>query len=182
MKYFKKLEGEKIYLAPMMVEDAPIFCKWLNDYKVTDGINKTKDVVTLENEIEYIETMNKKGAYAFSIVKKEGDILIGSCSFNKISFPNRCAEIGILIGEEENRGKGYGTDALKTLIDYGFNELCLHSIQLGVYDFNEKAIGCYKKIGFKETGRNREIRWYNGKWHDGITMDILENEFNKEKL
>ena len=177
--YFKKLEGEKIYLAPMMVEDAKIFCKWLNDNSVTDGLNKTKDVTTIENEIEYLENVNKKGEYAFSIVKKEDDTLIGSCSINEIDFPNRAGTVGILIGDEENRGKGYGTDTLKTLLNYGFNELCLHNIQLGVYSFNERAIACYKKVGFKEVGRNREVRFHNGKWYDGILMDILDREFNK---
>ena len=181
MKYFKKLEGKNIYLAPMMVEDAKIYCKWMNDSAVTDGLNKTKDVTTLENEIEYIEKVNKSGDYAFSIVKKENDELIGSCSFHQIDWPSRAATVGIQIGEEKERGKGYGQDVLKDLLDYGFNELGFHNIQLGVYSFNEQAIECYKKVGFKEVGRNREVRWHDGKWHDGITMDILEDEFNKKK-
>ena len=180
MKYFKKLEGEKIYLAPMMVEDAPIFCKWLNDASVTDGLNKTKDVITLENEIEYITEINKNRKYNFCIVKKENDEVIGTCALDKIDWPSRTTMLGIMIGEEENRGKGYGEDALRTLLDYGFNELNLHSVQLGVFSFNERAIACYKKVGFKEVGRNREMKWHNGAWHDGISMDILDREFNKE--
>ena len=180
MKYFKKLEGKNIYLAPMMVEDAKIYCKWLNDSAVTDGLNKTQDVTTLENEIEYITESNKKGKYFFGIVKKENDELIGSCSFHKIDFINKTGTIGILIGEKENRGKGYGSDTLKVLLDYGFKELCFHNINLTVYSFNESGIECYKKVGFKEVGRNREVRWHDGKWHDLIYMDMLEDEFNKE--
>lgn len=178
MKYFKKLEGDRIYLAPLMIEDVSTFCKWLNDPQVSDGTNKTKDVVTLENEREYIENMNKKGKYIFSIVKKDGDKLIGNCSLDNIDWPNRAGTVGILIGEESERGNGYGEEALKLLLNYGFNELCLHNIQLGVFSFNERAIACYKKVGFKKVGRNREVRYCNGKWYDGICMDILESEFN----
>lgn len=180
MKYFKKLEGKNIYLAPMMVEDAKTYCKWMNDSRVTDGINKTKDVITLENEIEYITESNKQGKYFFGIVKKENDELIGSCSLHQVDWSNRSAVVGIQIGEETARGKGYGQEVLKVLLNYGFNELGFHNIQLGVYSFNEQAIACYKKVGFKEAGRTREVRWHDGKWYDAITMDILDREFNKE--
>lgn len=61
-----------------------------------------------------------------------------------------------MIGEEENRNKGYGTETLKLLISYGFDYLNLNNIMLSVYSFNGNAISCYKKVGFKEIGRRRE--------------------------
>ena len=63
------------------------------------------------------------------------------------------------------------------LLNYGFNTLNLHNIYLGVYSFNEAAIKCYKKVGFKEAGRLRQAKYYNGKRYDDITMDILRDEF-----
>ena len=177
MKYFKKLEGPNLFLGPMMMEDAEIFVKWLNDYRVTDGIGKTKDVTTIENEIEYLQEITKKGDYNFSIVTKDKEKLIGTCSLMNINNINQTAEVGILIGEESARGKGYGTEVLKIILDYGFNTLNLHNIYLGVYSFNEQAISCYKKVGFKEAGRIREAKFHNGKRYDDIKMDILRDEF-----
>ena len=179
MNYFKKMESEHLYLSPMVVEDAPLYCKWLNDAKVTDGIGKTKDITTLENEIEYLQNVTKSGEYNFSIVKKENDELIGSCSIMKYNHVDQTAEVGLLIGEEKERGKGYGAEVLRMLLDYGFNVLNLHSIWLGVYAFNEQAIACYKKVGFKEAGRLRQAKFYNGKRYDDITMDILKEEYLK---
>ena len=177
MKYFKKIESENLYLSPMMVEDARIHCKWLNDHRVTDGIGKTKDVTTIENEVEYLENITKSGSHNFSIILKENDQLIGSCALMNIDQVNQTSEVGILIGEDSARGKGYGQETLKILLDYGFNTLNLHNIYLGVYSFNEQAINCYKKVGFKEAGRKREAKFHNGKRYDDITMDILKDEF-----
>lgn len=177
MKYFKKLESENLILGPMMMDDALTYVKWLNDYRVTDGIGKTKDITTIENEIEYLERITKEGKHNFSIIKKDNEQLIGSCSIMNIDSINQTAEVGILIGEESARGKGYGEETLRIILDYGFNTLNLHNIYLGVYSFNEQAIACYKKVGFKEAGRLREAKFHNGKRYDDIRMDILRDEF-----
>lgn len=178
MKYFKKIVGEKVYLSPVNSLDVELFCKWLNDSRTTDGIDKTKDVVTIENETEYLTDTAKKGSYQFAIVDSETDNLIGICGFNNIDHINQSAEVGIFIGEEEKRSKGYGTCALNLLLSYGFNTLNLYSIYLGVYSFNERAYNCYKKVGFKDIGRRRKCRYYNGKRYDLIYLDILKEEFN----
>ena len=75
-------------------------------------------------------------------------------------------------------GCGYGTEALTLLLDYGFNILSLRSVMLGVFSFNEQAIECYRKVGFREIGRRRQCRLVGGgQWHDGVLMDILSEEF-----
>lgn len=178
MKYFKKIEGERVYLSPIHHEDAEIFCKWLNDRSVSDGINKTKDLVTIEDEKKWIENLDGKNDYNFSIIEKENNIIIGNCTIRKIDHIGQHAELGILIGEEENRNKGYGKEVIELLLNYGFNELNLHSIELSALSFNERAINCYKKSGFKEVGRIRESLYNNGKRYDIVILDILKDEFN----
>ena len=117
------------------------------------------------------------------LLEKNGMILIGkNDDFNSIQHEKLSDDNCIFIGEEENRSKGYGTEALKLLLDYGFNYLNLHSIMLCVMSFNERAIACYKKVGFKEAGRLRENYFLNGKYHDVVYMDILENEFEGEYI
>ena len=113
----------------------------------------------------------------FSIVNLKDDVLLGNCDLRNIDYIHRKAEVGIVIGEESNRSKGYGTDALKLLLDYGFNYLNLNNIMLNVRSFNKRVIACYKKVGFKECGRRRKCFFLNGKYYDNIQMDILADEF-----
>lgn len=175
--YFKKIEGKRVYLSPMCVEDAPKYVKWMNDFEITDRIDTSQNLVTLENEREWLEKNNKDGKFHFAIVKQENDELIGNCSFDDLKLIHQTATIGIFIGDEENRGKGYGSETLELLLSYGFNHLNLNNIMLKVFSFNERAIACYKKVGFKEIGRRREAYFKNNERYDIIYMDILRSEF-----
>jgi len=179
MAYYKKLLGDRIYLSPMCIEDADKYVEWFCDFKTTDGIRKSGNVMTVEAEKAWIQKTLESCDLQFAIVNKETNELIGNCGYPKISRQDRTAEVGIFIGEEENRSKGYGTEALKLLLDYGFNYLNLHSIMLCVMSFNERAIACYKKVGFKEYGRRTESYFYDGKYYDEIKMEILDRDFKK---
>ncbi len=175
MKYFKKIVGERLYLSPMNVEDVETYVKWMSDRKVTDNLGNTRSVCTLQGEKEYIES-RKSSDYDFSIVLND-DTIIGNISLMDVNLVSRKATLGIFIGEESNRSKGYGTEAMKLLVDYGFNILGLHNIDLNVFDFNEQAIRAYEKVGFKEYGRRHESYYLDGKFHDEISMEII-NEKN----
>ena len=89
----------------------------------------------------------------------------------------RTGTLGIFIGEQKERNKGYGAEALKLLLDYGFNILNLNNINLAVFSFNKNAIACYKKIGFKEYGVRHECYFLNGKCYDEILMEILRKDY-----
>ena len=182
MKYFKKLIGERIYLSPLNIEDAEKYVEWFCDFKMTDGIGKSGNIMTLEAEREWIEKTLKNNDLNFAIVKLENDELIGNCGFANVSHQNRIGTVGIFIGDENNRSNGYGTEALKLLLDYGFNYLNLNNIMLTVKSFNERAIKCYEKVGFKEFGRRRESYYLNGKYYDDVYMDILSKEFTESYI
>ena len=175
MKYFKKIVGERLYLSPMNIEDAETYVKWMNDRKVTDNLGNTKSVCRVPGEKEYIES-RKSSDYDFSIVLND-DTLIGNISLMDVDLVSRKATLGIFIGDELNRSKGYGTEAMKLLVDYGFNILGLHNIDLNVFAFNKGAIKAYEKVGFKEYGRRHESYFLDGKFHDEISMEII-NERN----
>jgi len=181
MKYFKKIEGKRLYLSPMNMEDVSLYCKWLNDSLVTDGINKTEKVTTLENERIWLEKSVADDNYQFVIVLKENDTPIGSIAINNIDNLNQKATVGIFIGEINNHNKGYGTEALSLLIGYGFDILNLNNIMLAVFSFNEKAIACYKKVGFKEIGRRRNCKYIRNIRYDEIFMDIIRDEYYANK-
>ena len=110
MKYFKKLEGKRVYLSPMNIEDVETYVKWLNDFSVTDGIGASNKITTMEGEKEWIS--QSENQHQLAIVRLEDDVLIGNCGFHGIDQLRQCAEVGLFIGEEKNRSKGYGQEVL----------------------------------------------------------------------
>ena len=175
MSYIKKLEGEHIYLAVPKVEDAATYVKWLSDFDTTDGLGNSALIMTVEAEEEWIKSV--QGTTQFAIIRKEDDALIGNCGIQEINQICQCAEVGLFIGEEENRGKGYGQEVLRLLLDFAFGTLNLHNVMLRVFAFNERAIHTYQKVGFREFGRRRESYYAKGRFWDEVHMDILKEEY-----
>jgi RimJ/RimL family protein N-acetyltransferase len=177
MGYYKKIIGDRIYLSPLNVEDAEKLTDWLNDFKVADGLGKSGELVNVHSYRQWLEKNLSNNEMNLAIVNLENDELIGNGAFMDISYLNRIATLGIFIGKEENRSKGYGTEAVRLMLDYGFNYLNLNNIMLQVKSFNERAISCYKRVGFKEFGRRRESYFLGAKYYDDVMMVILAREF-----
>ena len=181
MNYFKKLVGERIYLSPKGTSEEELqkFTEWMNDFQVTDYIGKTVGICTLPGEKEWLEksSMDSK-ARTFDIVTLDENKLIGTLGLEKFNWIERSAILGIFIGDKDYRSNGYGTEAIQLLLEYGFRYLNLHSIRLTLLSVNERAHKKKKKCGFKDVGKLREKIFLNGKRHDELIMDILENEFN----
>ena len=181
MKYFKKLVGEKVYLSPRRVEDSAQYAEWLNDFETTDYTGRSGQILTIESERAYLENSINAEA-VFAIVRLEDDKMIGSAGIENIDHVNRIGTLGIFIGDKESRNKGYGTEVINMLLEYGFKYLNLNNIKLDLMEFNERALACYKKCGFKEYGRRRKCRFIGGKYYDCIEMDILAEEFKGEHI
>lgn len=181
MKYIKKLVGERIYLSPRNKDDVELFTEWLNDFETTDYLGRSGIVMTLDGERKYLEENYNQEA-TFVIVTLENDKMIGTVALESIDNINRTATLGIFIGDKEYRSKGYGTEAIKLILDFGFNYMNLNSIKLDLMEFNERALKCYEKCGFKEYGRRRKCRFVNGKYYDDIEMDILAEEFKESYI
>ena len=132
---------------------------------------------------EYLEKAVKNTENrSFDIVELENNKLIGTIGLEKINWINRSAVLGIFIGDEEYRNNGYGTEAIKLILEYGFKYLNIHNIRLDLISMNERAHKCYLKCGFKDAGRSREEVFLNGKYYDKLHMDILENEFQGDYI
>jgi RimJ/RimL family protein N-acetyltransferase len=176
----KKICGEKVSLAPISIEEAETFAQWLNDLAIALPFGEEAyTVVTVETQRRDLTKAQERGAdyHVFSIIENEADHLVGRCLIFDIDYINRSAKIGLFIGDKECWNKGYGGETVRLLLDYGFNLLNLNSILLYAYSFNEKAIHCYKREGFKEIGRIREARIIGHRRYDVIMLDILAEEF-----
>ncbi|GMO70616.1 MAG: GNAT family protein [Treponemataceae bacterium] len=167
--------GKKCYLSPIDPNDAEKFTEWLNDLEITVTLQLYNSIINVENEKGFLNDLSK--THNYSIIDLEKNELIGNCGFLDIDYLNQTAEAGIFIGNKKYWNKGYGTEALTLLMDYGFKALNLHNIQLRVYGYNTRAQKCYEKIGFKKIGIRREALYRNLEKHDVIYMDMLSNEF-----
>jgi len=177
MRYFRKLAGERLYLSPFDADDTEIVAKWaqwMNDGTVADGYGGHHNLVSPASAKKTLEEL--KG-YRFAMVLLEGDVLIGHVSLHDIDHLHRHAFLGIFIGEEQYRNKGYGAEAIRLALGYGFKTLNLHTIMLSVHADNYAAIACYKKAGFRDAGRRREWLFKDGKYLDILYMDMLAREF-----
>ncbi len=185
MESFKKLVGDRIYLSPKGVSEEEIqkFTEWMNDFKVTDYTGRSGQITTLVGEKEWLEnSVRNTENRNFNIVELNSNKLIGTIGLENIDWIQRSAVLGIFIGDANFRNNGYGTEAIKLLLEYGFKYVNLHSIRLDLLEVNERAHRCYLKCGFKDTGRSREEIFLNGKYYDKLHMDILENEFNGDYI
>ncbi|HPH95441.1 MAG TPA: GNAT family protein [Anaerolineaceae bacterium] len=114
---------------------------------------------------------------SFNIRTLADDKLIGGVGLWISDWASRNAWVGIGIGEREYWGKGYGTEAMRLIVRFGFRELNLNRISLDVFGYNERAVRSYEKVGFKVEGRMRE--WINraGVRSDLIYMGLLRREW-----
>jgi RimJ/RimL family protein N-acetyltransferase len=125
--------------------------------------------------------LNTSGALVYKAVETETGETIGHISLGGISRKNKSARISrVLIGNAANKGKGYCKQMITEVLKVGFDEMQLHRISLGVYDYNTAALKCYQAAGFSIEGTMRDVLLHDGKWWSLIEMGILENEWQQK--
>lgn len=177
MPYYERVVGERCYLSPIDPDDALKYVEWLNDPELAIQLQIVVKPVSIAGEREWIEKF-AKDPYQFAIVDKKSNELIGGCGLKDVDLVNRTSLMGIFLGDRNYRGKGYGEEATRLLVDFAFSYVNLRSIMLEVFDFNPRAIRCYEKVGFKHVGRRRCAKLLGDKCYDEILMDILAEEFD----
>lgn len=159
----KRLEGEKIYLRPMEKADLPVFIRWLSDPEITRFT--TMQAYTMEDETQWYDKMTTSGNdEIWCIHLKASDKLIGNCGYHgNTRHPGYEGEafLGIIIGEKDEWGKGYGTDAFRTLIDYVRRKKKRPAVYLTVDTLNRPAQFVYQKLGFKTLATERNFSRVN---------------------
>ena len=171
------LKGKNIVLYPIQKNDLEKLWQWINDREQV-LFNAPYRPVSDEQHIKWFETIQKSSDLHCFIVKlKENAAPIGSCQLVNIHPIHRTAEVQIRIGEVSQRGKGYGTEALRLLMDFAFNDLNLHRVQLHVFSTNASARRVYEKIGFVLEGTMKEAAYIDGRYVDLEMMRLLKQEY-----
>lgn len=176
-------QGELVELGPIQREYLPKYVEWLNDWEVIRYLAPGVPMpMNLEDETEWFQRhRGDKTSTIFAILALPEKQLIGNCGLHELDWKNRMAVFGIFVGDKNYWGKGYGTDATRTLLRFAFQELGLNRVELEVYDFNPRAIRAYEKAGFRRDGVRRQRLYREGAFHDSYMMSILREEWDASR-
>lgn len=175
--------GDRIYLGPVQRSDLPTFATWFADLELTAYIGGLGMSVMPEHEEQwYSSVVEGRNLKTFAIVIRETNQVIGSVSLQDINTRNGVAELGIAIGDKSVWGKGYGSEAVRLMADYGMTFCGLHTVYLWFVDFNQRGHHAYLKAGFKEAGRIRSFYLIDGKRYDRVLMDCTRQDLGPSRV
>jgi RimJ/RimL family protein N-acetyltransferase len=177
------IEGSRVRLRAPEARDAEAMIKIFHDQDVMKRFTRDMfapvSLTALTQDLNNLWKEFGKDFY-FSIEEKSKSRYIGSCGYNKIDRKNSYADIGIYL-ERSYWSQGLGTEALKLLISYLFDQNNLNKIRLNVHANNESAIRCYERLGFQHEGRLREELFQDGHYQDICLMGLLRCEWHSKK-
>lgn len=130
----------------------------------------------MEDQFRRWSQSEKAGEVGFCVIDKESEELVGHVTLYGASLPARAGTLTVMIGSEFV-GRGYGSDAVRTLTGYGFREMGLNRIEIGVMAFNSRARSVYRKAGYVEEGIRRQAVFHDGAFQDQVIMSTLSGEW-----
>lgn len=175
MVYERRME--LIKLEPLKRSDFKQLINWIDseEFLIQWSGNAFTYPLNDQQLEQYIESTN---TLAFKVIDEESKEVIGHISLGQIDNINKSARIGkVLVGDTKMRGRSIGKHMLKAVLHIAFEELKLHRVTLGVYDFNTSAISCYEKIGFVKEGLLRESKKVGETYWNLWEMSMLEYEW-----
>lgn len=175
-----RLVGQRVMLREYRTDDLPWIRQWVNDPEIVRQLSDIFLYPHPEQSTEaFLDAMldGSSDSKGFVIADPASEAYIGQVNLDSIDWKNRVGTVGIVIGSTEQMGLGYGTEAMKLLVRFAFQEMNLNRLELQVYDFNERAIRSYSNCGFVEEGRLRERQYKNGKYLDVVQMGILKSDW-----
>jgi UDP-4-amino-4,6-dideoxy-N-acetyl-beta-L-altrosamine N-acetyltransferase len=169
--------GPRLYFRPLEREDAPRLAAFVNHPDVRRNLLVHRPMNTAQ-EVGFIDTLTaSQRDVMFAIVLRDGDRMIGTTGLHDMDFRSRRATFGMLLGEPSEWGKGYGSEATRMVLDYGFGTLNLNRVQLEVLEHNVAGLRAYEKAGFRREGVMRQHHYVDGAYVDTVVMGILRSEW-----
>jgi RimJ/RimL family protein N-acetyltransferase len=173
------IRGEQVFLRATERDDIPHFLRWFNDADVLRNLAMFSPMSRAAEDgwFERMLAAQGKTDYHFVICLLADERPIGTIGLHAIDFLNGTAEFGIAIGEKSEWNRGYGTDALRAICDFGFGALRLERIGLQVYAGNDAARRAYEKAGFRHEATLRRAHFGGGEHIDVHVMSLLRDEW-----
>jgi RimJ/RimL family protein N-acetyltransferase len=173
------IRGRLVYLRPGERSDIPLFVTWLTDARTTEHLALRSPIGLAMEERWFDDMLDHHGRdrWFFVICRIEDDRPVGSTDLHEIGLTNGGAGLGILIGDPADTSQGYGSDAIRALLDFGFGELRLERIWLDVYADNARARHVYERVGFVQEATFRRGLFRHGQYVDVVRMAVLRGEW-----
>lgn len=170
-----EIAGKGIFLRPILPEDVTSrYVDWMKDEDVVRFLECRWDTFTLEDLKDYVRSVNESGdSHLFGIFSKDKNMHIGNIKIGNINKTHKFADLGIIIGQKEEWGKGYATEAIRLASEYAFKKLGLNKLIAGIYVNNTGSHKAFIKAGYREVGRMEKHRIYNGEFVDEILVEKL---------
>ncbi len=168
--------GERAALGPLRRDLAPLYHEWENDLLTSRNRGVSPVPRTLEQVIEGYGSPATEREVWFTVYECQAWIPVGITWLSEVSYRDRTASFSIFLGTS-NRGKGYGTEAARLVLDYAFTVLGLHNVMLIVAEFNTAGRRAYEKVGFRVFGTRTQSYPVAGRLWDDIYMECLATEF-----
>ena len=171
------LVGKRVTLRALTEADIPRLTEFKNDveFELLGGGDPPRPR-TVEVVREFFAERAKDKDNQNFAMEADG-LFIGDCGLFNADRRGGTAEVGIGIGDRDYWGRGYGREALRLLVDYGFRMQNFRKLWLNVHGSNERAIRCYRAVGFVEEGRLREHVWGDGRYEDIVLMALFRSDF-----
>lgn len=172
----KEIRGINIILREQREEDAEFFAFWFNqpDIMFKCGFEKTVDEEKIKKDINIYH--KQEDSLWFTITDLDGNI-IGETGLLRMFPAWHCTDLSIIIPDPKMQHKGYGTEAIRMMIDMAFSNYEMNRISIGVVGLNTNALAFYNKIGFKQEGIQEQGYFYNNEYSDFIMMRLLRSEW-----
>ncbi|MCA9996054.1 MAG: GNAT family N-acetyltransferase [Anaerolineales bacterium] len=171
------LRGSLVTLRPLTIDDAPAILASMDDAE-TMRLTGTQQQFTLAQVEAFCRSVvgaDDRADYAITL--GDDPTYIGEVVLNDLDWTNRTANFRIALAGRRYFGQGYGSEATRLMLAYGFRQLALHRIELEVYDFNPRAQRVYEKAGFVREGVRRDVLLWDGAYYSAIMMSILAPEY-----
>jgi RimJ/RimL family protein N-acetyltransferase len=177
----QRLVGDGVELRRHDRANYPLYALWYSDEEIWRLTSWAAEPMQPEAVERLFEEREKSSVEVSFAIHREGEEEpLGIIGLMNISEANASSDLSVIIGDEEHRDRGLGTEAIRVILRYAFEHLALERVNLSVFEFNEPAISSYAKIGFKKESRiSRAVR-RNGAFCDAITMRILGSEWRED--
>ena len=173
------MRSVRVFLRPAERADIPAFVRWLSDGEVSHNLALRAPLSEALEEQWFAGLLERQGKtdYHFVICLIDGGRPIGATGLHGLNLEDGMATFGIVIGEKAEWGRGYGTEALEAICDFGFGQLRLERIELDVYADNARGRRSYEKAGFRLEGTLRHGHFSDGRYVDVLRMALLRDEW-----
>ena len=176
----KTIKGRKVILRAQREEDAAFFTYWFNQPRIMFQCGFTEPT-DLETELKYINEYHRsEDSVWFTITDTDGSIL-GETGLLRMFPAWHCTDLTIIIPDPEKQKQGYGTEAVRLMLDMAFGEYDMNRVSIGVVGLNKEALQFYRKAGFRQEGIQEQGYYYGGEYSDFVMMRILRSEWLQQQ-